>query len=607
MSAGSRRGALIFGLILIGIGLAFFLANWYSTLTVWQLVARYWPAVLILIGAKKLFGYFTWQESPAPTDPAVKRLRRRCCPSLLGGLLWVGLGLLFLLRNFGIGPDIWAMTARYWPILLVLLGLGKVIDYYRQKGGVSIRFGEVFGLLLVFIIGSALSKIPNSALRDMWMTPFNIGGTEVSLGTSHEYSQEFTYPLSPGVPLRIENTNGLVTVSAGSDGEVRIRLLKKVYEDDVARAQRIADEIKIEGGEEGKAEASSFVVKTNREDLAAKDYHFDTNMEVLVPKKVQLEIHNPFGGVNVSGLDGKLDIQSSRQPLEVHDCNGSFVVANSYGESRLTNLTGNLSVNSRGRVTLETIKGDVDVRDEYSPVQINDVEGKVTVTNEEGSIVLDHISKPVIIDARGSTVTASNLGGNLKVTSSHRRVRITDVTADVTLSSQYGTAALKGIKGNVDIDSNSDRITLDDIGGYIKANAQGTSVQVTKVGGPVEISTTLRDVIVNDFNKSCKVTNERGDVTLSTVALGKDDISIKNRNGDITLFLPPNSVFQIDATAHNGHISTDFSGLEPTSGPGDTTTIKRLKPGVPKIVLETENNDIHLRARELEQTSRRDR
>ncbi len=62
--------------------------------------------------------------------------RRR--PSLLGGLLWTGLGALFLLRNFGIGPDIWSLAARYWPILLILLGLGKVIDYYRQKEGVSV-------------------------------------------------------------------------------------------------------------------------------------------------------------------------------------------------------------------------------------------------------------------------------------------------------------------------------------------------------------------------------------------------------------------------------------------------------------------------------------
>ncbi|MBZ5494838.1 MAG: DUF5668 domain-containing protein [Acidobacteriia bacterium] len=607
MSAGSRKGALIFGVILICIGLAFFLSNWYSTLRAWQLVARYWPVLLILVGAKKLYFYFTWQEEPAAADPAARRLRRRR-PSLLGGLLWAALGIVFLLKNFGIGPDLWAIARRYWPILLILLGLGKVIDYFRQKEGVSLKIGEVFGILFVLIIGLAISQIPDSAMKDILSTSINIGGTDVFIGTSHEYTQEFTYPLPAGIPLRIENSHGLVTVSPGSDGEVRIRLRKRVYEDDEARARQIADEIKIEGGEEGKAEASSFTVKSNRDDLSSKNYRFNTDMEILVPRKVQLDIQNPFGGVNVSGLDCKLNVQSSHQPLEVRECSGSFSVANSYGESRLANLTGNLSVDSHGRVTVETVKGDVDIRDQYSPVQINDIEGKVTVANEEGGIVIDHVSKPVIIDARGSQISVSNLGDSLKITSSHsRRIRVTDVAANVTLSSQYATATMKGVKGNVDVDANSGSVTLNDVGGYVKATAQGALVQVTRVGGPVEISTTLKEVIVNDFSKGCKVTNERGDVTLSTATLGKDEINVKNSNGEITLSLPPNSVFQIDATARNGRISTDFAGLEPTSGPGDITTIKKLKPGAPKIFLETENNDIFVRALEVERASRRDK
>jgi DUF4097 and DUF4098 domain-containing protein YvlB len=606
MSAGSRKGALIFGLILIGIGLAFFLNNWYSTYTAWQLLARYWPILPILIGAKKLYGYFTWQEDVA-TDDAARKTRRKCCPSLLGGLLWLCLGFLFLLRNFGIGPDFWSMASRYWPILLILLGLGKVIDYFRQKGGISFRFGEVFGLLLVLIIGSAISRIPNSAMKDiMWMTPITIGGTDVSLGNSYAYTQETSYPLPPGLLIRIENSNGLVTVSPGSDREVRVRMRKAIFENDEARAKQIAGEIQIQGGEEGKAEASAFVIRTNREDLSSKNYRFNTDMEIVVPKQAQLEVRNSFGGVNVSGLDGKIDIESSHQPLEVRDCSGSFKITNRYAESRLTGLTGNVSIDARGRVTLETIKGDVDVRNEYSPVSVSDVEGKVTVANTEGNITLDHISKPVVVDARGSQVMATNLGDSLKITGSHRRVQITDVTGNVNLSSGYLTATLKRIKGNIDINSNSDRLSLDDIGGYVKAVAQSSSLRVTTVGGPVDISTTLKDVIVNNFSMSCKVTNEYGDVTLSTASLAKENIDIKGKNGDITLFLPPGSAFQIDATARNGHITTDFAGLEPVSGAGDITTLKgrMLKTGGPRIQLENENSDIFIRTRTIEQPNR---
>lgn len=608
MSAGSRKGALIFGLILIAIGLIFFLSNWYSTLTAWRLIARFWPVLLILIGAQKLYGYFTFVEEPPPADGSGRR-PRRSCPSMMAGIIWVLLGVVFLLKNFGIGWDLWQYARRYWPILLILLGLGKVIDYFRQKQGVSLRIGEVFGILFITILGLAFSNIRGSALPDLLTSSIHIGDTDFSLASARDYTKEYTYPLAAGMPLRIENSNGQVTVSPGADGEVRVHLRKKVFEDDETRSKQIADEIKVEGGEEGKAEASSFTLKTNRDGLSAKNYRFNTDMEILVPKKLQLEIKNLFGGVTVSGLEGKINVQTTHQPLEVHDCSGSFTIANRYGASRLTNLTGNVSVDARGRVTAETIRGDVDIRDDNGSVSVKDVDGKVSVTNSDSSIVVDGVSKPVTIDARGSRVTVSNLQDSLKLSGSYQPIEVTGVASNVVVSGQYARINMKKIKGNVDLQSNTDRITLEEIGGYIKTRAQGSSVRVISAEGPVEIDTTLRDVNVNNFRKSCRVTNDRGDIYLSTNLLGKDPVNVRNSNGDITLVLPQDCGFQINATARNGRIRSDFSEIASSAAPGDTTTMQgKLRAGGPQITLETENKDIYLRAQtvEVERRNRND-
>jgi hypothetical protein len=71
MTAHSRSGVLTAGLILIGIGLLFLVNNFWE-ISAWRLVARYWPVLLILIGLRKLYGYFTWQESPSAPNPGVK-------------------------------------------------------------------------------------------------------------------------------------------------------------------------------------------------------------------------------------------------------------------------------------------------------------------------------------------------------------------------------------------------------------------------------------------------------------------------------------------------------------------------------------------------------
>ena len=108
--------------------------------------------------------------------------RRR--PSLLGALLWAALGLLFLLRNFGIGPDAWSVAARYWPVLLILLGLGKILEYFLKKDAVAIRIGEIIGIIVLLLIGSAISKISEShgVSRIIRELPIQVGDTPVRPG-----------------------------------------------------------------------------------------------------------------------------------------------------------------------------------------------------------------------------------------------------------------------------------------------------------------------------------------------------------------------------------------------------------------------------------------
>ncbi len=539
-------------------------------------------------------------------------------PSLLGALLWIGVGVLFLLRNFGIGPDFWSLAARYWPILLILLGLGKVIDYYRHKEGVSLRVGEVVGILILLIIGTAITKVSNSAISQAFRDwPITIGDSSVRpgqwLGTSYTYTQEATYPLTSSGPIRIENAYGLVSVTPGSDGEVRVRLKKIVYTSDEARAKIIAEQIQLEAGPQGKEDSAApvkveaepkgktkqvFVVKNNRDALAANDYRFNTDMEVFVPKKSDLVVQNSFGEVRVWSVDGKLNLATTHNPLELRDCSGEFTVSNRYAESRMSNLTGNLNVDARGRVYIEGIKGDVNVRDEYSPVEINDVDGAATISNTESSIRLDKITRAVTVDARGSQVGANNLGSTLKVTTNHRRLEVTDVASNVVLECQYSTVSLKDLRGNVDVTTNSDRITADGIRGYLKVKGQGSGIRANSVDGPVDIQTTLKDVIVNNFNSSCMVTNEYADVSLSSGDLEKGEITVKNHNGGIDLFLPEGIPLQINATARNGRIASDYSGLEPAETSGDVAMLNaKLKTGGPKIQLETDYSNINIRAR----------
>lgn len=52
--------------------------------------------------------------------------------SLFWGLIILALGMLFLLKNFGLEINVWDLLGKYWPLILIYIG-GKNIFLYVKK------------------------------------------------------------------------------------------------------------------------------------------------------------------------------------------------------------------------------------------------------------------------------------------------------------------------------------------------------------------------------------------------------------------------------------------------------------------------------------------
>jgi len=520
-------------------------------------------------------------------------------PSLLGALLWIGFGVLFLLRNFGIGPSFWSIAGRYWPILLILLGLGKILDYCLKKETFSIRIGEIVGIFILLIVGSAITKISETRVarffRDL---PVEVGDTSIQpgqwIGDSYSYTEEATYTLDRSLPVRIENSYGAVSVAPGREGEIHVRLKKVIYGDE-ARARQMAPQIRLEGSQLKTPEASWFVIKTNRDSLSPQEGMFNTDLEVMIPKNSRLEISNSFGEVSVFEINGYLDLKTTHRKLEVRDCTGTFNLTNRYGESRLANLNGNVTLTSRGKAYIENITGDVTINSEFSPLEIYHVKGKVSLLVNENGVHLEDITGPVIIEARGARVKAANIRDNLRITASYQSVDISDVAANIWLDSRFAAISLQDIKGNIEINSNSDRVTAGDLEGSFKLNGRATSVKLDDIRGPVDIQTSLKDVAVKNLQDNCSISNEYADISVTVETLGKGGIAIRNRNGAIDLALPANASFILDATAKNGQLESRYPGLEPPRKDGNAVILRsKVGGGGPRVVLETMYDNIRI-------------
>jgi hypothetical protein len=116
---------------------------------------------------------------------------RRISGSIFWGLVFVVFGVLVLARNLGYPIPLWTVFSRYWPVLLIVWGLFKLVDSFGSgANGKRPLFsgGDVAAIILVIIFGSLVSccqyesdfgKLFNIHDMDVWdLTGNNFTFTE---------------------------------------------------------------------------------------------------------------------------------------------------------------------------------------------------------------------------------------------------------------------------------------------------------------------------------------------------------------------------------------------------------------------------------------------
>jgi hypothetical protein len=84
--------------------------------------------------------------------------------SITGGLIIIAIGVFFLLLSLHPDLDLWPILARYWPVILIIIGLGKIFDAMQTRnsdgtGGGRANLGlgsAVLALVGVFVLVAML-------------------------------------------------------------------------------------------------------------------------------------------------------------------------------------------------------------------------------------------------------------------------------------------------------------------------------------------------------------------------------------------------------------------------------------------------------------------
>jgi hypothetical protein len=241
-------------------------------------------------------------------------------------------------------------------------------------------------------------------------------------------------------------------------------------------------------------------------------------------------------------------------------------------------------------------KANVTVRNEHGDVNISDMEEAVNVSSSHGDVEVRDSASDVTIDARGGDTRVSDTKGNVKIEGHGGEVNVENASGGLTLNGEfYGPIRAEKIAKGVRFISQRTDLTLTQLSGHMEFSSG--NLEIADAPGNLSLRTNKYDIDIENAGGKVEVQNRDAAVDVRFSSTPKDDVTISNSNGSISLSLPESVSFEIVADCHSCDVSSEFDGgtLAQSSNSGDAHL--QGKYGTrrgPKIILKTSYGSISL-------------
>src|SRR5260370_35887626 len=309
----------------------------------------------------------------APVPP--RRHRR----SFAGPFVLIVVGIVFLMGNLHMLSWIrlGTMFAHYWPALLILWGVIKLIEYQQaQRDGVPARGIGAGGILLViFIVVCGL--IATQAARFNWgelRDNMNFDDNDFNniFGETYNFDDHLEQDLAPAVTsLRVNDDHGAVRVSFSDDKKITVTVRKHVGAESKDDADKYNAETKPT------LTTTLGLLTLDAKTQAAGDHAVQSDLDISIPRKMDLHVTSRRRAVSVTSRDA------------------ATVIDDQHGEATVEDGTGNLKLAlEKSSAKVEQITGDLHITGRLNESSVSDLKGGAQLEGElGGSVQLSRVRK----------------------------------------------------------------------------------------------------------------------------------------------------------------------------------------------------------------------
>ena len=452
--------------------------------------------------------------SPVQVPPP--RYRR----SLSGPVVLIALGVLFLLGTMGVldWRHLGHWFANYWPLLLIVWGVIKLVEYQQaQRQGTrasGIGAGGVFVVIFIIIFGliaTHASRFHWEQLRDQ----IDIGDDGDSLfGSKYNFDDQLTQTFPAGGTLRINDTRGAVNVIASDDDHIHVVVHKRIS----AESQAEAD--KWNTGTKPQLTVSGNVVTLNANNQGAGDHWVAEDLDISVPRKAAVVASTRYGDVSITGREGNLEITSQHGDVNTTDINGRVSLNLDHSSARVSQIASDVSITGRANdVSVEDVKGAAHLDGEFmESVKLAKISQPVTFKSSRTNMDFSRLDGDLDLDS--GDLQASDLIGPLRLNTRAKDIRLTGVSGDVRMEDENGSVELRMNKlGSIQVENRKGDIQLylpDKAGFQLDAHARNG-----------EIETDFDQLKIDNSNDQA--------IATGTVGAGGPHVVVSNEHGTIEI------------------------------------------------------------------------
>ncbi len=453
--------------------------------------------------------------SPVQVPPP--RYRR----SFSGPIILIALGTVFLLGTMGVldWHNLGHWFAHYWPVLLIISGVIKLIEYQQaQREGTrasGISAAGIFLIIVIIVVGltaTQASRFNWGQLRDQ--IDINDDGDFPFFGSKFSFDDQLSQAFPAGATLHVNDTRGAVNIIASEDDQIRVVVHKRIS----AESEGQAD--KWNAGTKPQITVSGSVVTLNANNQGAGDHWVAEDLDVTLPRKAAVVLSTRYGDVSIIGREGNLDITSQHGDVTTTDINGKVGLNLDHSSARISQIASDVSIQGRANdVSIEDVKGAVHLDGEFmESVKLAKISQPVIFKSSRTDMDFSRLDGDLDLDS--GDLQASDLIGPLRLNTRSKDIRLTGVSGDVRLQDENGSVELRMNKmGSMQVDNRKGDIQI-----YLPDKA-GFQVDARARNGEVE----------TDFDQ-LKVDNSNDQaVATGTVGAGGPHVVINNEHGTIEI------------------------------------------------------------------------